>query len=203
MVPEDFSAEVVFLVDASTTVSPSNFELEKKFVKTASKSLQVSPDKTRAAVITYSDSTENVVELGKYQTLADFEFKVDSARLLRGVRRMDKALESAANTLKKSRPGVPRLVVLLTAGRQIPGSNTLDSAVQPLRNLGAQTFVVAIGNQPDTRELGKAVERPGDLFRVAGYEELPGDANRIVIILSRRASKAHKTNILTSILSIK
>jgi hypothetical protein len=190
LVPEDFSAEVVFLVDASLTVTPSNFDLEKQFVKTASKALQISPDKTRAAVITYSDNTENVVELGKYQTMRDFEFKVDSARLLRGLRRMDKALESAANTLKKSRPGVPRLVVLLTAGRQIPDAKSLDKAVQPLRDLGAQTFVVAIGSQPDTQELKKAVEKPIDLFRLAGYEELPGDAKRIVVILSRRASES-------------
>lgn len=65
--------------------------------------------------------------------------------------------------------------MLLTAGRTSPADipNALSVAANSLRNLGAKTYVVAIGNDANEKELQSIVQTPRDIFRTQSFSLLP------------------------------
>ena len=166
--------DVVFLVDASSSVTSLNFHMEKKFVKAMARSLNVSPEKSRGSVIVYGSKTDVVLSLKEFTNLDGFKRAVESSSYIDGSRRMDLALDAAAAVMNQARGNVTKIVVLLTAGMQsltnIP--DPLSNAVKPLRELGVQTFVVSIGSEPDKREILSAVEDPRDILEVPSFEVL-------------------------------
>lgn len=172
--PEDIMADIVFLIDSSSSVTSINFRHEKKFVNAMARSLNASPDKSRTSVIVYGSTNDVVLSLEEFTNLDDFKLAVDSAKYIDGPRRMDLALDAAATVMNRTRRNLAKIVVLLTSGMQSP-TNTPDplgNAVRPLRNLGVQTFVVSIGSGPDKRELASLVDHPRDIFNVPSFEAL-------------------------------
>ena len=174
-------ADVVFLVDSSSSVTSLNFLLEKKFVKAMARSLNVSPDKSRSSVIVYGSKYEVVMSLQEFTNLDDFKRALDRASYIDGPRRMDLALEATASVMKQGRSNVRKVVVLLTSGRQSPTDilDPLSSAVKPLRNLGIQTYVVSIGSEPDNRELTAVVDDSRNIFEVPSFEALSSQTTQI------------------------
>ncbi|KAK3745599.1 hypothetical protein QZH41_005840 [Actinostola sp. cb2023] len=177
--------DIIFLMDSSSPVGTREYLKEKEFVKSLAKSLKVGPGHSRAALITYGSRASRVVNFDGTNTLKDFEFAVDSAGKVGGPRRIDSALDTAATMLDESRPNVPKIVVLMTAGRtSLTGAyKALDAAAKPLRDRGAKTYVVAIGAEPNQNELLPVVESPRDIFRIQSFDllpiEMPSTARRI------------------------
>lgn len=197
LLPKGFAAEVVFLMDGSMKVSESDFNFERKFVKSLAKALLQDSVDVRAALITYGNYPVNVMKLGRYANLRDFELRTDLARLVGGPRRVDRAIESVATLLEDARSGVPRIVVLITAGEQGLGASSLSEAVKPLKKHGANLFVVGVGGSADFKPFRKLVtdER---FFILPGFDRLIGDTNRIVVALSKQSCKS--TNALHFVL---
>ena len=123
----------------------------------------------------------------------DFEKRVDRAALIGTPRRMDRALEYAAQVLAAS-VRRRKIVILLTTGRQSPGGKSLDEAVNPLDRLGAHTFVVAIGQGPANQELLATVDRARDVFTVVSPNELPSRTQRIGTDIRDKPSKYRITD---------
>lgn len=192
--PENIIADVVFLVDSSDSVTSLNFQQEKKFVKAMARSLNVSPDKSRASVIVYGSKHNIVLSLDEATNLDDFKRAVDSASYVDGVRRMDLALGAAAAVMNQATRNVPKIVILLTSGEQSP-TNTpfpLSSAVKPLRDLGAQMYVVAISSEVDKRELTTVVDDQKDIFEVPQFEALLPQATQIAKSIAGRSGKINE-----------
>lgn len=189
--PEDIIADIVFLVDSSNSVTSLNFQLEKKFVKAMARSLNVSPDKSRASVIVYGSKHNVMLSLDEATDLDGLKRAVDTASYVNGPRRMDLALEAASAVMNQATRNVPKIVILLTAGKQSP-TNTpfpLSSAVKPLRDLGAQTYVVAISGEPDKQELVTVVDDSKDIFEVPQFEALLPQATQIAKSIAGRSGK--------------
>lgn len=148
----DVDADIVFLLDTSSFVTRENFVKEKDFVKCMAKVLNVAPEFSRAAVILFGTIPETKVKFDGYRTLNDFNGLVDKAQPFGGSRRIDRSLEEASKVLVDRRRGVPYVVVLVTSGRQSQSGNSISfqDAVNPLDKIGAHTFVVAIGHDPET-----------------------------------------------------
>ena len=172
--PENIIADVVVLVDSSDSVTSLNFQLEKKFVKALARSLNVAPDRSRSSVIFYGSKYDIVLSLDEATNLDGLKRAVDSASYVDGPRRMDLALEAATSVMNQATRDVPKIVILLTAGRQ-GSSNTpfpFRNAVKALADLGAQTYVVAISSEPDKQELVGLVDDRDDVFEVPQFEGL-------------------------------
>lgn len=73
--------------------------------------------------------------------------------------------------MPRARKLLPKIVVLLTAGRQELGY-TLDEEAKRLQDLGATTYIVAISNQPNVNELLPIVKDETFVFRVPSFDEL-------------------------------
>ena len=176
----DVTADIVFMVDSSASVGNPNYKKEKDFVKSLARLVNATSEKSRVAVIAYSRSTIPVVRFDGYQSLEDFDKKVDDMPLLgESYRRMDVALQSAAQILNSARQHSPKIAVLLTAGRQVPGGVSLDTATQPLRNLNVTVLVVAVGQQYKKQELDPVVSEQKDLFEIESFNVLLSRARTI------------------------
>lgn len=192
--PTDFTADIVFMMDASSSVSQNNYRTEKDFVKALAKLLNVAPGKSRASLITYSNNPSVIFRLNGYRNSLDFEQQVDRAPLLGGSRRMDKALETAGTILNEARRSAPKIAVLLTTGRQTAERDTklLDEAVKPLESVGAKTYVIAIGKKPDIRELSLAVKKIEDVIQVYSFRDLLAKTQPVTQNMIKETRKYNK-----------
>ena len=127
--------------------------------------LGVFQGETVAGVVTYGGNASVVFPLGGYRSNSEFIRRLNDAPSMGGVRQIDRALDTAAALLLRSRSTLPKAVVLITAGDQstAPGTIPIGEASRPLRQLGAWVYVTAIGRM-DARELQKVTIRPTDMF---------------------------------------
>lgn len=147
----DNIADVVFLLDTSDEVNSLNFEKEKAFVKLLAKRLNVSPGKSRAALIAFGSSSTLAIRFDSYNSFQAFETLVDRVSSVGGARRIDRAFKDAAQVLKDSQSSVPKIVVLLTTGQQPLDAPSLAESAVPLHSMGAMFYVVSIANNLDRK----------------------------------------------------
>lgn len=172
-------------MDSSSTVVSQDFERQKQFVKSFARQFGISRDRSRGALVTYGTYANLDVRFDGYENLVDFDAAVDRAERVGGDRKMGQALDMASRVLLEARPKAHKVVILFTAGRQSQTAGTwfMESASRSLKNIGAKTYVVAIGNQPDSRELRPLVDRDSDILRVvslANIDDLTGTTITLV-----------------------
>lgn len=78
------TADVVFLMDASTTDTLQNFESQKVLIKLLMKNLGALSENLRASLILYSTSAYVKSELKNYTTSQTFENEVEKTTYLKG-----------------------------------------------------------------------------------------------------------------------
>lgn len=160
---------IVFLVDSSSAVQQEQFEKEKEFIKTLAEYLHFgSTDKTKAAVINYGSLPSISVKFDEYSSLKGLKGGIERMTLAQGSRRIDRALDEAADLLRPIDPLSSKILVLLTTGRQAQESDVtpLDVSIQPIKDMGSEMYVVAVGSEPSTQELRPLVRKLEDMFRV-------------------------------------
>ena len=170
-VPESFPPDVVFLIDSSSDVILDNFEMEKAFVKSVAQFMKADQNGTRVAVVTYGYIAREQTSFISPQD--EFLSGLDGAQYVGGRRRIDLAATKAAEILDGSRFLVPKVVVFLTAGVNGVGEeDLLRNGSEALREVGASTYVVAIGGDVDLKELEMIVTKQGDIFEVPAFTAL-------------------------------
>lgn len=178
---KDFTADIVFLVDSSSTVGVQNYDIEKDVIKSLASTFNLGSGRTRAAVVAYGGSARRVLSLTDTQSSENFDREVSNMPFLGGRRRIDNALEEAALLLTEARPNTPKVVILMAAGRHYTaaGSRGLDVSSQPLREMGAQIYVVAIGRDIDSRELTVVASLRRNIISSPNFKMLPAQMKRI------------------------
>lgn len=178
-------------MDSSSSVQQLNYQKEKEFVKKLSKYLNVKPSASRVAFITYGDQSRTAFKYDDYQSVLQMEAQIDGAPYIGGERRMDKAMRSAQAVLTASRPLVPRIVILLTAGPQsfTASNDLLENAAKALHDIDAKTYVIAIGAEPDKNELLKTIDRPQNLIPMNSFNKLGSSAPSIAKDISSSSGK--------------
>ena len=171
----------MFLVDSSDGVNPISYNKEKAFVKFMAKRLNISPDKSRAAVVAYGSNSRLEIGLDDNNDLPSFNSIMDSMASLGGPRRIDKALEIAANVLNDSRISRPKIVVLLTSGRQPLDAPTLSVSAGKLHTLGAMVFVVSIANDVDPKYFDVLVEDSELVSIVPSFDGLSNALSKLIL----------------------
>ena len=166
---------MVFLVDASQGVTEDDFRREKEFIKSLASHFNLHPSSARGTAVIYGNQPSTVVGFNDLR----FNDKVDAAPLLGTQRRTDRALELATRVFSSSKPEDRKILVLVTAGAQAPGSKPFAESADPLRKLGAQRFVVVIGREPADRVLLPLVDRRQDIIRVPASSGLASKSQHI------------------------
>lgn len=181
----------MFVVDSSNEVSSQDYTNEKQFVKSVARALNLAPEKSRVAVIVYSDYANTPVKFTDYQTTDRFNGAVDNLIHLRRTRRMDRALFETVEVLKQARPLVPKIVFFLTSGRQDAGAPSLDVAARAVTETGAMTYLVAIGQRPNLRELRVIVEKPDNIISVTAFGDLEQQSRDISNDIANNLGECH------------
>lgn len=186
-------ADVVFVMDSSSNVPFSDFKTEKDFVKDLARYLNVSPGNSRAAVVTYGSRATEVIGFDIRRSVSDFEKAVDNSPYINGRRRIDRSLDKIVEIMTNARPTTTKLVVLLTADKQLSefGSTTPARAARPLWEKGVNIFIIAIGrrNILELREL-----LPVNIFRLAIYNDLKPQTATIGQMIVERSSEKNYSN---------
>lgn len=189
VVSPDFKADILVLVDSSSDVDQLSYNMEKNFVKSIARSMNLAPEISRIAIVSYGDTPRMAINFDSYSTTGSFEAAVDRVRSVGGERRIDLALDEAVKRIRQIDPTGKKIVVLLTAGRQTPAHNAkgLKEASKPLHDLGVYTYVVPIGNGADARELSFIVESSKDMFSVPAFENLVPKSKQIALQIVKRS----------------
>lgn len=184
-------ADVVFVMDSSSTVPLEDYRKEKEFVKYLARYLNVSPGNSRSALITYGDTAAEVVGFDIRRSVSDFETAVDKAPFVSGERRIDRALDNTSQIMANARQSATKIVVLLTSGKQASasGSKTPGEAAIPLREGDVYSYVVAIGQDPDISELRPVVQELSHIFRMGSFDDLEPRRTTVAQIIVETSSK--------------
>lgn len=79
-----FEADVLFIMDSSRDVSRADYKKQKDFVVSLVKYLRLSPDETRAALLTYGYTATLVANYGSYHNTSLFANAVKRASYIGG-----------------------------------------------------------------------------------------------------------------------
>ena len=182
---------MAFLLDASESMTEDDYKKQKQFVIRVAESFHMAPKGTQFALITYSSTAKLHIRFSDHLDQEKFKSVVYNLPFSAGGTRFDKALKLAAEemftTKSGARSGVPKVMIILTDGRQSqdPDAKPLKEAVLPLRQSSVQIHAVAIGSQVDRSELRKLVQRDEDIFSIKDFDTLVNKS----LQLARRTCK--------------
>ena len=180
----NFTADVILLVDSSSSVNQNLFNREKAFVKSMVRSLPLSPGKSRVAVISYG-STPRVARFSSSRDVETVASEVDNIRYASGRRNISKALHYAGTLLKQARTSVAKVIVLLTTG----GELNLAVPSQSLKDHGTNRYVIAIGAPADEEDLIPIIDDPRDMFSIPTPHEFTWRTDNIIDDIIKRTSE--------------
>ena len=176
---------LAFVMDMSSSITSKNYPKEKDFVKNVADTFSISPTQTDVGVVTYNRDAKLWIRFGQYSNNDDFKKAVDKIPYWGGSTRIDNGLKMAFvelfDTIKGERAKLPKVLILLTDGKQNsdPRATPLEEAVLPLFQLGVKVFAVGVGDQISRDELRLIVEKDQDIFTVDDFDDLLAKSHQI------------------------
>ena len=171
-------ADIAFVMDASESMTEDDFEKQKDFVIKVAESFHMAPTTTQFALVTYSSTATLHIRFRDHLDQDTFNKVVKQLPFAAGGTRFDRALKLAAEEVFTTedgvRAGVPKVMIILTDGRQSHDFDAvpLEQAVLPLNQLSVQIHAVAIGSQVNRVELRKLVRNEEDIFSIKDFANL-------------------------------
>ena len=173
----DALVDMVFVVDASTSVTENNFLVMKDFIKDFLFNANIDDGNVRVGIIIYSTEDYLQFHLNEYQdklalftAIDDIPYRYGSTNTADALNTMRTQMYTEANG---DRPGVPNVAIVITDGvSNINSRRTIPEAEQA-RAEGIHIYAIGIG-LTDTTELEGIASKPVDenLFSVKEFSEL-------------------------------
>ena len=170
-------ADIAFILDSSGSLR-NDYDKEKAFLNSLATTFGISNDGARAGVVTFSYNSEHTIKLNDHNDISSFADAVNKIPLMGSTTRIDKALRLTQKemfTLQNGgRPGVNRLVFVLTDGSQTQDADAEDpgAVAEELRNSGIRLITVGIGKGVNKTELARIAGDAKDVFSAATFDEL-------------------------------
>ena len=169
--------DVGFILDSSGSLR-NDYGKEKEFLKALAATFGVSDKGSRAGVVTFSYNAEHSIKLDDFFDFTSFGNAVDKIPLMGSLTRIDRSLRLAQKELfalgNGGRPGIPKLLILLTDGSQTLEAGAEDPAkiADELRASGIKTLVVGIGQGVNNTELARISGAQKNAFTADSFDEL-------------------------------
>ncbi|XP_015995740.2 collagen alpha-4(VI) chain isoform X4 [Rousettus aegyptiacus] len=159
-------ADIVFLVDSSTSIGPQNFQKVKNFLHSVVLGLDISSDQVRVGLAQYNDNIYPAFQLNQYPLKSVVLEHIQNLPYRTGGTNTGNALEfirtnyltEAAGSRAKDR--VPQIVILVTDGES---NDEVQEAADRLKEDGVVVYVVGV-NVQDVQELQKIASEPFEKF---------------------------------------
>ncbi|KAK0051441.1 cartilage matrix protein, partial [Biomphalaria pfeifferi] len=168
-------ADIVILLDGSTSVTSNNFLTAKENVKYLASQLQIGPNRVHVALVQFSGKTSLEFPLTKYTDRLSVLRAIDRATYMHGNTETGLALKYARNEVFSSSMGarldVPRIIILLTNGAATNHAQAVTEADLTRAN-GITIYAVGIGNKIDRLELQQITGDSSHVFTAVSYNDL-------------------------------
>uniref|UniRef100_A0A8C4JIZ0 VWFA domain-containing protein n=1 Tax=Dromaius novaehollandiae TaxID=8790 RepID=A0A8C4JIZ0_DRONO len=177
-------ADIVFLVDTSTSTDQENFQKVKDFLSTLVSNLDVGLDAIRVGLAQYSDEIYRVFLLNQYSLKSDVLKQIEDLPYRRGETYTGTALDFV-NTVyftesagSRAKDYVPQIAILITDGES---SDEVEGPARKLRERGISIYVVAIGVQ-NKAELQQIASKPFNkfLYSIGNSDDLQDLSTRLL-----------------------
>ncbi|KTF84600.1 hypothetical protein cypCar_00011151 [Cyprinus carpio] len=169
--------DLVFILDTSSSVGKENFEKIRQWVANLVESFDVGAEKTRVAVVRYSDRPTTEFNLGRYKTLEEVKRAAGNIRYLGGNTKTGDAISFTTNNIFTERAGarpaskgIQKVAILLTDGR------SQDFVLEPSTAAaasGIRLFAVGIGEalREELEEIA-AEPKSAHVFHVTDFDAI-------------------------------
>ncbi|XP_074623286.1 cochlin-like [Acropora palmata] len=170
--------DIVFLLDSSRNAGEQGYQAQRDFASLFSSKLAVSSSGSRVGVISYSLQARLDVKFEDYYNSAGPRSVLTDLKFLGGSPRIEAAFHMAFVELFTAqggaRPGVARVMVLLTAGMvsNITDYETLRFAVEPFKGEGIAVIAVGVGQTADLQRLRVLVDSDEMILAVPSFQGL-------------------------------
>ncbi|MBN3276151.1 CO6A4 protein, partial [Polyodon spathula] len=154
-------ADIVFLVDGSTSIGDINFQKVKNFLYTFVESLDIGRERVRVGLAQYSDTANQEFLMNEYANKTAILEQIQNLQYREGPTYTGKALEFIRDVYftkdagSRAQEGVPQIAIVLTDGES---ADQVRMPADELRKKDISVYVIGINT--------------------AGYEELKDIANK-------------------------
>ncbi|XP_046691026.1 cartilage matrix protein [Silurus meridionalis] len=156
--------DLVFIIDSSRSVRPSEFEQVKVFLNKIIEGLDVGPDATRVGVVNYASRVKNEVSLKSYKAKPALIKAVSKIEPLSSGTMTGLAIQFAMNVAfseaegARAKSDISKVAIIVTDGR--PQDNVRDIAAKA-RESGIEIYAIGVG-RVDMNTLKQIASEPLD-----------------------------------------
>jgi len=156
--------DIVFVLDASGSIRNERFAYVQAYVNSVIEQLQVSPNDTQIAAVSYSDSAYLQFKLNEYSTKQDAQLAIRRIPFVGGRTNTAAAIRLMMNTVftaaNGDRPDAPNFCILLTDGNSnINVPDTIPAAIDA-RQSGIEMIVFGVGTDINVNEMQNLASEP-------------------------------------------
>ncbi|XP_030013917.1 collagen alpha-6(VI) chain isoform X2 [Sphaeramia orbicularis] len=178
---EKQKADLVFLIDQSGSIAPTDYTIMKNFTTELLSSFQVSPDLVRVGLAQFSSTFQNEFYLNQLTTEQQVVQHILGMRQVGGGTNIGLALDSIREYFEASRgsrksEGISQNLVLITDGES---QDDVEDAADRLREMRIEVFAIGIGDVHDL-ELLQITGTPERLFTVQDFGSLERIKKKVV-----------------------
>uniref|UniRef100_A0A3Q2UP15 Collagen type VI alpha 6 chain n=1 Tax=Fundulus heteroclitus TaxID=8078 RepID=A0A3Q2UP15_FUNHE len=169
-------ADIVFLVDGSSSIGIRDFKQVRLFLKSLVSGLDVGPDKVRIGLAQFSSDVRTEFLLKQHQHAASLLTAIDTFSYKTGGTETGKAIDFLISQHFTEEAGsraaqrVPQIAVIITDG---DSTDEVEEPAQRLRQHGVILFAIGVG-KANLEELQLIANQPSQLFlfTIDSYEAL-------------------------------
>ena len=175
--------DIGFIIDGSGSVGVQNWKRELQFITQMTRFFNLGPGTARAAVVTFSDPryTKLQIKLSNFKDPVAFWAAVNKLDYYGYRTRIDIALDIAYKDMfskeNGARRGVPKLLFLVTDGKQNPKYDSgrkirLKEHVSPLHDSGVTVVAIGVGSKVGKDELEEIAGPTENIYNVKDFKQL-------------------------------
>lgn len=201
-------ADIAFVIDSSRSIWKPNFETQVKFLYDILKMFEISPAKTQAAAVSFSNVTNPEFLFNSFSSKADVLEAIKDIKYTKGsATRTYKALEymneEIFNSENGARNDAVKIAIVMTDGETNPGGHDNDLPLEDAikwtqdeakvaKDNGVNVFAIGIGSRINEKEIMGIASEPKAEFaiKVKTYEEFKTD--KLKELVAYRACSVEK-----------
>ena len=181
-------ADIVFAVDASSSVKDHNFRVQLSFVSSIIKRLDVDMGNARAGLLSFQTIPRIHFYLNDYYTqdqilraIKTIPYRFGSTNTADAIRTVRKVMFTQLRGARVDKK-VPQILVLITDGVSNMYTNETIPEAQAAHKSGIHIYTVGIGLVGYTQEIDQIASPPSDVNRyvVKNFGELKGIEEKFV-----------------------
>ncbi|XP_026172744.1 collagen alpha-6(VI) chain-like [Mastacembelus armatus] len=176
---KDMKADLVFLLDQSSSIHPDDYNIMKDFTKNVVNSFEVSKEFVQIGLARFSDDHHHEFYLKDYSKKKDVLDHINKIEYHGGNTYIGKSLSYIKDYFQPSlgaRSGVFQNLVVITDG---DSHDDVEDAADQIRALGVEVITIAIGDVHDLQLL-QITGTPEKLFTVQNFKSLANIKQRVV-----------------------